>query len=105
MRLYECKVEPQKMPINVKINEKLEKAIVDTAAQISAINRKLANPLTPHSHIGNSWLKANYSKDTNIEIEGFQFKWSVIVADKTDQVVIGLDFLNALIDLHDNSGA
>lgn len=91
------------------------KAIVDTAAQISVITRKLANSLTPPLHIGkevtlkgvgeNSWLKANYSKDANIEIEGVQFKWPVIVADITDQVIIGLDFLsahNALID-HDQS--
>lgn len=48
----------------------------------------------------------NYSKDANIEIEGVQFKWPVIVADITDQVIVGLDFLsahNALIDLHDQS--
>ena len=32
----------------------------------------------------NSWLKANYSHDDNIEIEGIQFKWSVIIADITD---------------------
>lgn len=116
MRLYECKVEPQNLLINVKINGKLEKAIVDTAAQISVINKELANSLTPPLHIGkevtfkgvgeNSWLKVNYSKDANIEIEGVQFKWPVIVADIADQVIIGLDFLsahNALIDLHDKS--
>lgn len=116
MKLYECKVEPQNMLINVKINGILEKAIVDTAAQISVINIKLANPLTPPIHIGKEvtlmgigkkrWLKANYSKDANIEIEGVQFKWPVIVADITDQVIIGLDILsadNALIDLHDKS--
>lgn len=53
MRLYECKVEQQNLLINVKINGKLEKAIVDTAKQISVINRKLANSLTPPLHIGN----------------------------------------------------
>lgn len=43
MQLYECKVEPQNMPINVKINGKLEKAIVDTAAQTSVINKQKAS--------------------------------------------------------------
>ena len=116
MRRYECRVEPQNLVIDVKINGKPEKAIVDTAAQISVINRKLANSLTPPLNIGkevtlkgvgeNSWLKANYSHDANIEIEGIQFKWPVIIADITDQVIIGLDFLsanNALIDLNDQS--
>ena len=116
MRRYECRVEPQNLVIDVKINGKPEKAIVDTAAQISVINRKLANSLTPPLNIGkevtlkgvggNSWLKANYSHDANIEIEGIQFKWPVIIADITDQVIIGLDFLsanNALIDLNAQS--
>lgn len=43
----------------------------------------------------NSWLKASYLKDANIEIERVQFKWPFIVADITDQVVIGLDVLSA----------
>lgn len=38
------------MLINAKINGKLEKAIVDTAAQISVINRKLASSFTPPLH-------------------------------------------------------
>lgn len=98
MRLYECKVEPQNLLINVKINGALDKAIVDTSAQISVINSMLANSLTPSLHIGkkvtlkvgeeNSWLKANYSKDANSEIEGVQFKWPVIMADITDQVTL-----------------
>lgn len=71
MRLYESKVEPQNLLINVKINGKLEKDIVDTAAQISVINRKLANSLTPPLNIGkvtlkgvgeNSWLKATIQR-------------------------------------------
>lgn len=46
-------------------------------------------------------VESYYSKDAFV-----QLKWSVIVADITDQVIIGLDFLrahNALIDLHDKS--
>lgn len=40
-------------------------------------------------------MKASYLKDANIEIERVQFKWPFIVADITDQVVIGLDVLSA----------
>lgn len=51
-------------------------------------------------------MKANYSKDANIKIDGAQFKGTVNVADITDDVIIGLDFLsahNALFDLQDKS--
>ena len=92
--------------------------IVNTAAQISVINRKLANSLKPPLNIGkevtlkgvggNNWLKAKCSHDANIEIQGIQFKKPVIIADITDhdQVIIGLDFLsanNVLIDFNDQS--
>lgn len=89
----------------------MEKAVVDTATQISVINTKLANTLTPPLCIfkevtlkgvgEKSWLKANYSKNASIEIERVQLKWPFIVADITDQVIIGLDLNNALIDFHD----
>jgi hypothetical protein len=52
MRLYQCKIEPQNLLINVKVNGKPEKAIVDTAAQISVINREFANSLTSPLNIG-----------------------------------------------------
>lgn len=51
-------------------------------------------------------MKANYSKDANIKIDGVQFKGTVNVADITDDVIIGLDFLsahNALFDPQDKS--
>ena len=104
-----------KSGINVQIKGKPEKVILDTSAHISVINRMLANTLTRPLNLGevtrhgvgeNSWFKANYSHDANIEIERIQFKWPVIIAVKTDQVNSGLDFLcanNAIIDLHDQS--
>ena len=82
---------------------------------ISLQKIKLANSLTTPLKLGevtrqgvgeNSWFKANYSHDVNIVKERIQSKLPVIIADKTDQVIFGLDFLcvnNALIDLNDQS--
>ena len=50
--ILECRFEPQNLVINIKINGKPEKTIVDNSVLISVINRKLANSLTPPLNIG-----------------------------------------------------
>lgn len=98
--------------LGISINGKPVQAIVDTAAQITVISQAFANTFTPPlvtmKGAGNSdFIEANYCKNIQICIGNTQedpITWTALIADISDPVIGGLDFLkaqNATIDLNE----
>ena len=87
----------------VKINDITVEAIIDTGAQITVINEKLAKQLKIPEVRGdpmylkgvpvdeNTKIKARNGGEARIVIGKTEAKWQLIVAEITDHVIIGLD--------------
>lgn len=102
--------------LGISINGKPVQAIVDTAAQITVISQAFANTFTPplvrgekvtmKSAGSSDFIDANYCKNIQICIGNTQedpITWTALIADISDPVILGLDFLkaqNATIDLN-----
>ncbi|CAG2257817.1 unnamed protein product [Mytilus edulis] len=98
--------------LKVKINGVDVDAVVDTAAQVTIISEKFMKKLQPPLELKSSVtlkgagaenkIKARYANRVSIRTGKTETKWQIIVADITDPVLLGLDFLQhlqAVIDL------
>ncbi|CAG2215849.1 unnamed protein product [Mytilus edulis] len=98
--------------LKVKINGVDVDAVVDTAAQVTIISEKFMKKLQPPLELKSSVtlkgagaenkIKARYANRVSIRTGKTETKWQIIVADITDSVLLGLDFLQhlqAVIDL------
>jgi predicted aspartyl protease len=108
---------PYNLMIGISINGKPVQAIVDTAAQITVISQAFANAFTPPLVLvekvtmkgaGNSdFIEAHYCKNIQICIgnaQGNPITWTALLADISDSVILGLDFLkaqNTTIDINE----
>ncbi|XP_065938451.1 uncharacterized protein [Magallana gigas] len=118
IRMYDnSQAHPYNLMLWISINGKPVQAIVDTAAQITVISQAFGNTFTPPlvrgekvtmKGAGNSYfIEANYCKNIQICIGNTQedpITWTALIADISDPVILGLDFLtaqNATIDLNE----
>ena len=87
-------------------------AIIDTAAQVTVINRDFFQTLENRPSVvetvnlkgasDSNLMLANYVKEVPLQIGTSKYKWNVFVADISDQMILGLDFLKesqAVVDL------
>ena len=102
------------MYIPITLQQQDTTAVVDTAAQISVMSRKFYDKITPKpmlrdrlvlKGVGDSSEINGWITDTvKIRIGNGIRKWKMVVAEITDDVILGLDFLTdqkAVIDLND----
>lgn len=108
--------EAQTMYIPVSMYGKDIMGVVDTAAQITVLQRSLFEQIVPRPKLEDPFILKGIGKSAEMKAEiasNFKFKigktiktWNVAVADIEDQFILGLDFLNnqgAKIDLTDYS--
>ncbi|VDI28661.1 Hypothetical predicted protein [Mytilus galloprovincialis] len=102
--------------IPVGVNSKKTFGVIDTAAQVSVISKTFFDQLTYKPKIkGNIILKgagacseinAGIAENVNLDIGSSTVKWDMVVAEITDNLILGIDFLEsqkAIIDLTDYS--
>ncbi|VDI70192.1 Hypothetical predicted protein [Mytilus galloprovincialis] len=102
--------------IPVVVNSKKTFGVIDTAAQVSVICKTFFDQLTYKPKIkGNIVLKgagacseinAEIAENVNLDIGSSTVKWDMVVAEITDNLILGIDFLEsqkAIIDLTDYS--
>ena len=98
------------------MNSKKTFGVIDTAAQVSVISKTFFDQLTYKPKIkGNIILKgagtcseinAGIAENVNLDIGSSTVKWDMVVAEITDNLILGIDFLEsqkAIIDLTDYS--
>lgn len=91
-------------------------AVVDTAAQVSVMSRRFFERLKPRPKLTNtiilkgagdfSEMEARVAEEVLFRIGQTKVKWNMVVADLTDDVILGIDFLahqKAVINLTDYS--
>ncbi|CAG2235895.1 unnamed protein product [Mytilus edulis] len=99
-----------------RVNSKKTFGVIDTAAQVSVISKTFFDQLTYKPKIkGNIILKgagacseinAGIAENVNLDIGSSTVKWDMVVAEITDNLILGIDFLEsqkAIIDLTDYS--
>ena len=104
------------MYIPLWVTQQKTLAVVDTAAHVSVMSRKFFKTLAPAPKLiekiilkgigENSQLEAEKTTNIRLKIGNLRTKWSFVVADITDEIILGIDFLqhyNAVIDLTDYS--
>ncbi|CAG2207159.1 unnamed protein product [Mytilus edulis] len=102
--------------IPVGVNSKKTFGVIDTAAQVSVISKTFFDQLTYKPKIkGNIILKgagacseinAGIAENVTLDIGSSTVKWDMVVAEITDNLILGIDFLEsqkAIIDLTDYS--
>ncbi|CAC5422811.1 unnamed protein product [Mytilus coruscus] len=98
--------------IPVVANSKKTFGVVDTAAQVSVISKTFFSKLTYKPEIKGSIIlkgagacseiKAGIAEKLNLDIGSSTVKWDMVVAEITDNIILGIDFLEsqkAIIDL------
>lgn len=91
------------LTIPATVNSNSVKAIVDTAAMITMVNKSIIElPMDNHQYervllkgIGPRPLVGQVVTDVDIVVGTKCVRWDVCVVDMTDSVILGLDFLNA----------
>jgi len=91
-------------------------AVVDTAAQVSVMSKRFFERLKPRPKLINtiilkgagefSEMEARVAEEVLFRIGQTKVKWNMVVADLTDDVILGIDFLahqKAVINLTDYS--
>lgn len=91
--------------IPVKLNGLKTLAVVDTAAQVTVVSRRIWNqlrrpPPTPetvilHGAEVGSRMEAKLAKQVHLDIGGQVHRWDIHVAPIQDDLILGLDFLRA----------
>ncbi|CAG2193490.1 unnamed protein product [Mytilus edulis] len=100
----------------IKIGSMTVNAVIDTAAQVSVLNRTVFDKMDPKPRLTDyvnlkgitkdSHMLARVAKDIPIKIGKTLSNWNMVIADIPDTVLLGIDFLEhnkVIIDLQKNS--
>ncbi|CAG2206795.1 unnamed protein product [Mytilus edulis] len=100
----------------IKIGSMTVNAVIDTAAQVSVLNRTVFDKMDPKPRLTDyvnlkgitkdSHMLARVAKDIPIKIGKTLSYWNMVIADIPDTVLLGIDFLEhnkVIIDLQKNS--
>ena len=109
-------IDTKALYIKLDVNNKEILGVVETAAQVSVINSSLFEQIVPRPKLqGQMILKgadtlseseAKLAEKIKIQIGSTFINWNMVVADITDNVILGIYFLEknrAVIDLSDYS--
>lgn len=88
----------------IRLHGKTFRAVVDTAAQVSVMNPRTLNVLGLTCATGsivhlrgvgsNSTMRAQVLENTVVEVGNIMEKMSFVVADISDSIILGIDFLD-----------
>ena len=102
------------MMVPVWIGRRKIMAVVDTAAQVTLINRRLSQELGCEDPVErvqlrnaqmDSWMDGGIVQHFGFQLGGRKYFWDVVEADIGDDFIIGIDFLKSVqckIDLEGN---
>ena len=102
------------MVVPVWVGRRKIMAVVDTAAQVTLINRRLSQELgcvDPVERVQlrnaqmDSWMDGGIVQHFGFQLGGQEYFWDVVEADIGDDFIIGIDFLKSVkckIDLENN---
>lgn len=106
VKLYETTVndkEAKTLYIPVKVEQQQVLAVVETAAQVSVMSRRFFERLKPRPKLTTtiilkgagefSEMEARVAGKVLFRIGQIKIKWNMVVADITDDVILGIDFL------------
>ena len=110
------KILAKTLIIKVKIGDEIIEAIVDSGAQVSVISRDLVEKLKKEIKLSDfitlkgaerqSNFQARITDGVKVEIGKIKTKWKFIAANISDNIILGMDFLDehkAVIDLSNYS--
>lgn len=114
IREFECSLHPpSNILVPVHVDKIAFKAVLDTAGQVTVfseaawgkLHRSASNPREPILLKGaaiEGKMQAQLVRGVSLDIGGFTYDWDCCVAPISDELILGLDFLqfhHALIDL------
>jgi len=86
--------------------------VVDSAAEVSVLNKSLLHQLGPKVKLKQdiilkgvgrgSRIEARYTDNLDVKLGSLEAKWKFVVADISDDIILGIDFLvnfHAIVDL------
>ena len=110
--LYQQPTDAKALYVEIFINSNTFLAVVDSAGQVSVLNKSLLHQLGPTIKLKQdinlkgagrgSRIEARYTGNLDVKLGSLKAKWKLVVADISDDIILDIDVLehfHAIIDL------